>query len=655
MTPVLTRSPAQPGRFGGLDGLRAIAVGLVLVYHLFPSALPGGFLGVDIFFAISGFLITSLLLREAQLRGTIRLGSFWRRRARRLLPALGLVLLVCSALALLVGGDLLVGLGRQIAGTAFFVSNWVFIANGADYFARDTPELFRNTWSLSIEEQFYILLPLLVLLLLRFRGRSSRAVFLGLLGAVSAVLMAVLSQQGVEPTRIYFGSDTHTFGLFWGAALAALVHPQRGSAPPAAPGALWQVLLGAVALAGLGTIAALAVTLPEGSRQSFEGGFQLAIVAALALVWAVTRPGAWIGRALDVTPMRWIGERSYGIYLWHWPLLLIVTGAFGSGAPAALVAAVTLAGTLVASALSYRFVEQPVRRFGLRRSLRLALRPIGATPRRKAVTIALGAVLALTVPATGIAIATAPEQSTAAAAIARGQAALDAERTGDTGDAGDADAGAGATQAPDPTKEPGAKPEDRETPESSGKSGDREKPARLPAGPLLPRGSDISAVGDSVMLASLPELETAFPGIEVDAAVSRGMGVGVGIAEEWAASGQLRPVLVVGLGTNGPVSAEELDELYGAAGDRPIVLVNAHADRDWIPGVNAELDRFAGAHRGVVVADWTGAVTGVPDALAGDDIHPNPSGGEIYAASVQRALERLQDPAEARGFALPRR
>ena len=172
---------------------------------------------------------------------------------------------------------------------------------------------------------------------------------------------------------------------------------------------------------------------------------------------------------------------------------------------------------------------------------------------------------------------------------------------------------------------------------------------------LKVEGVDIDAVGDSVMLASLPELEASLPGVRIDAEVSRGMGAGVGIAQDLSASGELRRVLVVGLGTNGPVATEDLDAMRDTAGDRALVLVNAHADREWIPGVNEALDRFADAHRGVVVADWDGAVTGVPDALAGDDIHPNPSGGEIYATSVRAALDELQRPGEAIGFALPRR
>ena len=652
MTPPPPTPAPRPARFGGLDGLRAVAVGLVLCYHLFPALLPGGFLGVDVFFVMSGFLITSLLLREYELDGRIRLGVFWRRRARRLLPALGLVLLVSTSLALAVGGDLLVGIKQQIAGAVFFVSNWVFIANGADYFARDTPELFRNMWSLAIEEQFYIVLPLLVLLLVRLRSRAARAIPLAVLGLASAALMVALSLLGADPTRIYFGSDSHTFGLLLGAAMAAALQRSRSSMA-ADPGALRQLVWGTVAVVGLGALVWLALTLAEGSPASFRWGFQLATAASLLVVWAVTRPGVWIGRALDMAPLRWVGERSYGIYLWHWPLLLICAAALNADLDW-LVAPLTLAATILAAALSYRFVEQPVRRFGLRRALRLLVRPSDHTPRRRFVVVSLGVVLAATVPLTVVALVTAPQQSSAEAAIARGQEAL--ERSHELAEATDA-SGAEGTSGKGDSPDSGSAGADAAATKGSGSEGSGSAGSSNSAetARLAFEGGDLVAVGDSVMLASLPELEAAYPGISVDAAVSRSMGAGTEIVAELASQGELRSVLVVGLGTNGPVQPEDLDTIHRAAGTRPLVLVNAHADRDWIPGVNELLASYAAAHRGVVVADWTGAVTGMPDALAGDDIHPNPSGGEIYAAAVQRALDKLQSPSEAIGFALPRR
>lgn len=612
------RSAAGP-RFGGLDGLRAIAVTMVLAYHFFPSSLPGGFLGVDVFFVISGFLIASLLLREWDGHGRIRLLAFWRRRARRLLPALALVLLVCSSAALLVGGDVLVGIGAQLAGSALFVSNWVFIARGADYFAHDDPELFRNTWSLAIEEQFYLVLPLLLILACATRSRFWRSMPFLVLSVGSASLMVALAAGGADPTRIYFGSDTHTFGLFMGVALALSVRDpgSEGAAfPVASRGPRQFVSLFATAL-GLGVLGWLAWTLREGSPESFAGGFQLASLAALLVVWAITRPGAWAGSALDIAPLRWIGERSYGIYLWHWPVLVLLVASPTPWARTPesewITGLVALALTIPLAALSYRYVEQPVRRLGLRRSLAAFARPLRLSGMRRAVAFGLVALLIVTVPATTAAVLTAPERSSAAEAVARGQAALEEHRR---------QAAQQEAAAPIPAPEPEPEPE----PE-----------------PIL--GDQIWAVGDSVMLASAGELNANLPGVWIDADVSRSFGAGVRIIEAQAPGG-LRPVLVLGLGTNGPVLPEELAWLQAVSAGCRIVLVNAHGDRWWIPEVNQTLADFAAANRGVVLADWDAAIAQLPWALAGDGIHPGDEGALVYVQTVQQALLALNLPEE---------
>ncbi|MEO6790040.1 MAG: acyltransferase, partial [Ornithinibacter sp.] len=207
------------GRLPGLDGLRALAILAVLAVHLDPSWLPGGFLGVDVFFVISGFLITTLLLRERAATGTLDVRAFWSRRARRLLPALLVVLPASVFLARLTEADLLVGVGRQVAGALTFTSNWVEIAAGSDYFTSTSPQLFMNLWSLAVEEQFYLLWPLAVLLLLRVGTPMSRAGAALGLGLASALLMAALLDPA-SPTRVYYGTDTHLVGLMVGAATA---------------------------------------------------------------------------------------------------------------------------------------------------------------------------------------------------------------------------------------------------------------------------------------------------------------------------------------------------------------------------------------------------------------------------------------------------
>src|SRR5690606_13268939 len=179
----------------------------VMVFHLVPGVAIGGYLGVDVFFVISGFLITSLLLREHARHGRIRLGDFWARRARRLIPAIVLVVLACTSAALAVGGDVLVGIGRQLLGALTFSFNWLSIVAGDSYFHYTSPELYRHFWSLAVEEQFYLLWPLVVLALLFVPWRWVRMLAVAIVAVASAVAMAVLFVPGEDPTRVYFGTD----------------------------------------------------------------------------------------------------------------------------------------------------------------------------------------------------------------------------------------------------------------------------------------------------------------------------------------------------------------------------------------------------------------------------------------------------------------
>jgi peptidoglycan/LPS O-acetylase OafA/YrhL len=661
-----------PARYAGLDGMRAVAVALVVVYHLFPAMLPSGFIGVDVFFVISGFLITSLLLREHARTGRIRLVGFWRRRARRLLPALALVVGVCATGAWIVGGDVLVRLGAQVLGAATFSYNWVSLTGDAGYFSAATPELFRNFWSLAVEEQFYVIWPLvlpLFLLLPRAWARAGAAV---LLAGASAAWMATLVASGGDLTRAYFGTDTHAFGILLGVALAfttagLLRRAADGAAAPAAavdielpagwrlvmPGAqddgdraararrrrVATTTLGWGAVSGLVLLSFLS---PTDGTATFPGALLAASALSAAAIVAGVWPGSSFGRVIDAQPLRWIGDRSYGIYLWHWPLLVLLLAALQGtgpegGVPGAI-GLVTLGVTLLAAELSYRLVETPVRRFGFRGSLRRLGSAIAGSARRRVQAVGVVALSMGLAAGTVAAIAAAPAVSSGQAVVAAGQEALD--------QAPEAEAGVPATEPAGPA-EPGTPAEGAE-PEASVPAAPS---AGVPPESTVPRpaptpvtGGEISAVGDSVMLASAPALLERFPGIAVDAAVSRSAWAGPGILQQLADSGQLRPYVVIGLGTNGPVDRDALERMAAVAGpDRDLILVNAFAPRDWIPGVNAELAEFAASHPRVFLADWAGSVGAKTELLAGDQIHPDSGGGAVFADAVGQAVQRAEE------------
>ncbi|MGP3535838.1 acyltransferase family protein [Microbacterium sp. RD1] len=612
----MTSSSSPPAaRYAGLDGLRAIAVALVVAYHLFPTwVFPGGFVGVDVFFVISGFLITTLLLREHEGSGRIALGRFWKRRARRLLPALALVVTVCASAAWLIGGDVLARIGAQIVGAATFSYNWISIADGRSYFDAGTPELFRNLWSLAVEEQFYVVWPLLLPLLLLLPWRAARVAVVLVAAAASAWWMATLITDDGAATRAYFGTESHAFGILLGVALAFVLQrvladpPAWMRTPAARTGSL---VAGLLSLAGIVLVGALPAT---DSAATFPGALLLASVCTAVAITAGVWPRSWFGRAIDVAPLRWVGDRSYGLYLWHWPLLVLFTsGPFGAG-PAGGVpvstGVVVLVVTIAVAELSYRLVETPVRRFGFRGALGRWGAALAAGPIRRLGGIAAVVGAALVLGGTTAAIASAPTQSSAQSVVAAGLRALANE--------GDAPAATPTPSEPTPA-----------TPTPS--------PSPTPV-----RGDEITAIGDSVMLASAPALMERFPGIQVDATVSRSMYAAPGILQQLDAAGQLRHYVVVALGTNGPIERDTLQQVEDILGpDRELVLVTAHAPRDWIPGVNDVLTSFSRSE-GVELADWAGAIAPQENLLAGDRIHPGQAGGRIFADTVAGAVDAIE-------------
>ena len=407
-----------------LDGVRALAVAGVLVYHLRLGWASGGYLGVDLFFVLSGFLITGLLLEEHLASGRIALAAFWARRARRLLPALLLLLgalAVGAGLGALTGAVDIRGLRGDALATLAYGANWHQLAAGQSYFAQfQAPSPLQHTWSLAIEEQFYLVWPVVLLLALgllgagrRAAGRWRGALLTGTLvaGVASAAWMGWLAAHGAGLDRLYYGTDTRAADLLAGAALAVACagRPEPG---PRARRVLH--VAGPLAAAALAVLWARAGTGGQPPRLMFEGGFALAAVLAVTVLADVrqAQPGP-LGLVLRLSPLRAVGRISYGIYLWHWPVVTQLTAA-RSGLSGAWLDMARVGITVVLAAASYVLVEQPLRRARFHtwpRAVRAALAPVGMGV--TAVVVALG-----TVPPAVAQAAAGPPSSPAGAPVA---------------------------------------------------------------------------------------------------------------------------------------------------------------------------------------------------------------------------------------------
>ena len=618
----------------------------MVLYHAGVRQLPGGFIGVDLFFVLSGYLVTALLLRERATNGWFNLPAFWVRRARRLLPALIVMLIVCSPIALLVGNDAAAGLRVQAAGAMTFSSNWLQIADGSSYIERFNPQLFTHLWSLAVEEQFYLVWPLLLAVLIAFlRHRAAIAVVLLALG--SAALMGLLVVPGTDPSRVYLGTETHAFGLLLGAALALWRPRSAIDGPTTALTARvrgWISVMGGV---GLTVVVAGAVLLTDHGTATFRGGLLVVNLGALLLIAAVVSGEGSVARLMSQPPLRWLGQRSYAVYLWHWPALLIVAKLAPPNWPQPAIAGAAVAATLLFAEVSWHAVEQPIRRLGFRGALK---RAIGANPAPRLVVASRGRLgLATMTVVAGLALGAvlvAPTQAIAADQIAAGEEAIAA-----------AAAGSEATQVPEtssstaspsmttestavsPSKEltPGSAAPPGPTTESS--SDPPVATATTPAAPppTVPDGSQVLAIGDSVMLASAPELLQAFPGIDIDAQVNRQIWDLPSILAADAA--RYRPFVVIGLGTNGTQDAATILQTLDVLGpDRRVVLVNASGPMAWRDDLNQQLLTVTQSRPHTCLADWHSAIADHSDLLAPDQVHPGTAGGQLYANAVAGAL-----------------
>jgi peptidoglycan/LPS O-acetylase OafA/YrhL len=662
----------------GLDGLRALAVIAVLLYHAGLPWIPGGFLGVEVFFVISGYLITTLLLTEWRRLGRVDLKAFWLGRARRLLPALYLLLVVTLAYAVVFLPGEVAGLRGDVLAALGYVTNWYLVLGHESYFeAIGRPSLLKHLWSLAVEEQFYLLWPPMVAVGLSLgarRWRRRRVLFVALAGAAAAaLLMAALYRPDVDPSRLYFGTDTRATGLLVGAALAFVWAPWRaapggaGGCSAAAHRLLLQrfrrygrlrrrwgwtapIVLDVAGFAALGGLAFFCLQLGEFQPLLYRGGLASVSLVSAVVIMASVHPRTHLGASvLGRQPLRWIGLRSYGIYLWHWPVFMVTRPGLDVPLDGWPLLALRLVVTVVLAELSYRYVETPVRHGAIGhawRSLReargfkrwdLGVRYAGIVGPVVAVCVVLGvAVGHAKPPETPDYLATkqvrieAPDQGSESDRVAegvtnRGEAIAPEsvpveEKAVPTTDAAERKAPAGGheTTARRPDSVAGTKP-------SGG----------------LPTGT-VAAVGDSAMLGAVDTLQREVPNLSViDARGSRQVPEAIDVLRQLRASGKLGDVVIVHIGNNGFFAAEQFDEMMRVlSGVRRVLVVNVTVPdgKNWVPNNEVLADGVRRYPDRAVLVDWYGVSAGHPEYFW-DGIHLTPRGARAYADVIATAYE----------------
>lgn len=633
-----------------LDGLRALAVGAVVLYHADIEWLPGGFLGVDLFFVLSGYLITTLLLTEWQVYGTIDIARFWLRRARRLLPALLAMIAATLGFALIWRPDEVARLRGDAVAALMYGTNWYLIFKHESYFeAIGPPSQFQHLWSLAIEEQFYILWPPALMLALQRFGRSAplRCALVGI--ACSAALMAWLYQPDSDSSRVYYGTDTRAFAPLLGAALAC-AWPRSSESTGAQP--RLSLVFDSMAFAALAGLVAAWCLFDEYQPLLYQGGFVVVALLSALGIGALTNPAALVSRCfLSSQPLRWLGTRSYAIYLWHWPIYLVTRPELDLALAGWPLLALRLGVTLLVSEASYRFVEAPVRSGALERAWR-ELHTTRGVRRWRLVAQWVATTIAALAMVTLLGVAVVEARPPAPVADERLEAVIDVPLPNATLADQPAPTVSVFATAPSPSPAYTATPVPRASSPTRTDSDEwrehgqhphqlppRPTPSLTPAPTSPPPEQRILAVGDSVMVGTAKELRAALGDVTIDAAVSRQAKKAIAILRARRDAGQLGDVVIVHIGTNGPLSARQFDEMMSILADvRRVVFVTVKVPRRWEKPNNAVISSGVERYANAVLADWHAASAGRPELFARDGVHPTRAGARLFGSVIAAAV-----------------
>lgn len=592
----------------GLDGLRALSVLAVIAYHLDLSWAPGGLLGVGIFFVLSGYLITDQIVTRWQRDRRIDLKDFWIRRARRLLPAMFVMLAFTALWLMLFDRSQLVALQGDFLSVMLYFNNWWLIFHNVSYFESFGPASpIGHLWSLAIEEQFYMIWPLVIIVGLRMAPQRGKLIVMTLAGAlISALAMALIYEPGIDPSRVYYGTDTRAFALLIGSGLA-IACPSQSMIREISRRS--RNILDWSGVIGLFIIILMIWQTNEYGEFLYYGGLLLLSILSALVIAVLAHPASRLAKFMGCKPLRWIGVRSYSIYIWHYPVIILTNPTVDTGGFDGVHVLLQLGASILLAALSWKYIEEPIRHGLLRRMwkeystrVHVRIRPV--------FMIIAGALIVLS-----ISISVFDEKTSV-------DASAEHITINDTN----------VLEETQPVISPIP-----EIPETETMDPPKKSEAHMN---MNKEGKGITAIGDSVILDAAPYLQGLLPGIVVDGKVGRQMSQAQEVVDKLRGNGKLGSRVIINLGTNGSFNSKQLRQLLVSLEDiQQILLVNTRVPRKWEGTVNSLLQKVAAEFPNTTMVDWHAATEGKNAYFYDDGVHLRREGAKFYASLVAKAIQ----------------
>ena len=602
-----------------IDSLRALAVLAVIIYHVDVNYLPGGFLGVDLFFVLSGYLISSLIIKEYKKTGSLNLYNFYIRRARRLLPAVYFMITVVLVVMVMFNGVLLKKSHLDAIFGYIYSSNWWYIFHKLDYFdSFGSQSPFKHLWSLAIEEQFYMIFPLLFLLINRKKKdkdgfyKLNRNFLYVILGVILVSLIAhIISFDINNISRIYFGTDTRAFSLLVG-VVGAILYPMDKLNTKITPQE--NLVYSVVSLISIAALITIMIYTSEYNTWLYRGGFLLVAILGIIIIISSGKQHTVMAKLLSFKPVVFIGKISYSLYLWHFPVLVLTTPVSEIGKPNIFFVVLRVILTFILAIISYALVETPIRKLGFKNYVSIIYKKIVKKSKKTKKIVASIATVVSILFVMGIFGKSVPYISTAFVKE------MDSNKESQYVNKGENNQDNKQNQ------------ENKDNKENKDKKDDKQNEEK--------KYSSVIVMGDSLTVDIGEKFQELYPGAVIDGKIGRQLYVAIEEAKNYAQYNSENSAIIFQLGTNGPFTESQIEDLVKVFDKADIYFVNIKVPRAWEKTVNTALKEAKEKHSNITIIDWYTVANSGKDLFEPDRVHLNQTGIKEMITLIEKNLKR---------------